>query len=90
MRATLRGVGFADNLITIVVADHGEHLGERRLLDHQFSLSNVLLHVPLIVNGVKDAAPAIVAEPVTLLDVAPSLLEWAGLENRSRTRYVAY
>jgi len=66
-------------LVTIVTSDHGEHLGEHRLLDHQFSVADVLLHVPLVVHGMPHRAPAIVDDPVALVDVAPSLLAWTGL-----------
>lgn len=80
IRESLASLGLDENLITIVTSDHGEHLGENRLLDHQFSLHNVLLHVPLVVHGVPGAAPSTVDAPVSLLDVVPSVLAWIGDE----------
>ncbi len=80
IRTRLAERGLAERLVTIVTSDHGEHLGEDRLLDHQFSVHNVLLHVPLVVHGVAGAAPARIEAPVSLLDLAPSLLAWAGAE----------
>jgi arylsulfatase A-like enzyme len=67
-------------LLTIVTADHGEHFGEHRLLGHEFSLHDELLHVPLVVHGLPGVAPAIIPAPVSLADIAPSLLEWLGLD----------
>jgi arylsulfatase A-like enzyme len=67
-------------LVTIVTSDHGEHLGERRLLGHQFSLGEAVLHIPLVVQGLPDVSPAVVDAPVALEDIAPSILAWAGLE----------
>ncbi|HZR82442.1 MAG TPA: sulfatase [Candidatus Binatia bacterium] len=65
--------------IAIVTSDHGEMLGEHGLFDHQLGLWDELLHVPLVVSGVPGAPPAVVATPVALADVFPSVLAWAGL-----------
>ena len=35
----------------IVTSDHGENLGEANMIGHAFSLSETLIHVPLIVSG---------------------------------------
>jgi len=67
------------DLVTIATADHGEHLGERRLLGHEFSVRNALLNVPLVVHGLPGIEPAELDQRVALSDVAPSILEWAGL-----------
>ncbi|MGI9432025.1 MAG: sulfatase [Myxococcota bacterium] len=66
-------------LITVVTSDHGEHLGEHRLLGHEFSVRNVLLHVPLVVHGLPSAGTGRVATPVELADLVPSVLAWTGL-----------
>lgn len=65
-------------LYTVVTADHGEHLGERRLLDHQFTVDDVAVHVPLVVAG-PGVTTGTVDAPVTLADVAASVLGWAGI-----------
>lgn len=67
-------------LISVVTADHGEHLGEHRLLGHEFSLHGELLRVPLVVHGLPDTPPAVIGTPVGLGDIAPSLVRWAGIE----------
>lgn len=70
-------------LLIVVTADHGEHLGERRLLDHQFTVADVALHIPLVVTGLADAAPAVIDTPVSLIDVTASVLQWAGVDTGS-------
>lgn len=67
------------NLITIVTSDHGEMLGENRLFDHQFTVHNAALQVPLVVRGVPGQPRGIVDTPVTLMDVTASALAWTGV-----------
>jgi len=70
--------GEGENTIIIVVSDHGEHFGENRLVSHQFSVRNPLLHVPLVVHGLPGVEPAVIEQPVALVDLLPSMLAWAG------------
>lgn len=69
-----------DNTYIIVVADHGENLGEHGLLNHQYSLHETLLHVPLVICGPGVAAGQRVAEPVQTLDLFRTILDLAGIE----------
>jgi arylsulfatase A-like enzyme len=57
--------------VVVMVADHGEHLGEHGLFNHNSSLHQALLHVPLLVwgSGV-DLAGGTVAGPASLLGLA--------------------
>ena len=43
--------GLLDDTLVILTSDHGENLGEGNLIGHAFSLSEHLIHVPLIVAG---------------------------------------
>lgn len=67
-----------DDAWLVLVADHGEQLGERELFLHGNSLFEPLVHIPLLVRppggrrGRSDAQ-------VSLLDVAPTLLDLAGV-----------
>jgi arylsulfatase A-like enzyme len=78
--ADVRKQAAASELISIITSDHGEFFGERKLLGHEFGLGEAVLHIPLIVHGLPGVQPAVVDRPVELLDVAPSVLEWAGVE----------
>ncbi len=46
----LRASGRLDNMLVIIVADHGEHLGEKGQMGHSFLLYRELTHVPLIIR----------------------------------------
>jgi arylsulfatase A-like enzyme len=63
--------------IIAVTADHGEGLGDHGVAYHSIDLYDSLVHVPLVITG-----PGVpthhVAEPVALVDLAPTLLELAG------------
>jgi arylsulfatase A-like enzyme len=46
----LRESGALDRTLLVICADHGEHLGEKQLIGHSFSVYNELVHVPLIIR----------------------------------------
>lgn len=46
----LRAAGRLDNTFFVIVADHGEHLGEKHFIGHNVTLYNELTHVPLIIR----------------------------------------
>jgi choline-sulfatase len=66
--------------VVAVTADHGEGLGQHRWLEHAVHLYDEQVHVPLLLSapGLLPAGRR-VATPVALADVAPTLLELAGL-----------
>jgi arylsulfatase A-like enzyme len=73
--------GDLDRTAVLVTADHGEEFWDHGRFFHGQSLYDELLHVPLLVRGPEGATPGKVVErQVRLLDVAPSLVGWAGLE----------
>ena len=78
--ASLESQGRLENTIVILTSDHGEHLGEHHLLDHQYSLYRPLTHVPLIIAAPGRWAPGRDTRPVTTLDLYPTVLEWAGAQ----------
>jgi arylsulfatase A-like enzyme len=71
------------NTFVIVTSDHGEHFGEHGLLDHVNSVYLSLLHVPLVIVGPGIAAGQRTEEPVSLRDVAATILEAAGVTGTS-------
>lgn len=74
----LDAAGLSRNTWVIVVADHGELLGEWDMYMHGRTLFEPLLHVPLLLRG-PGARPGVVETPVSSMDLAPTLLELAGL-----------
>jgi hypothetical protein len=69
--------GDGDSLLVVATADHGEHLGESRLMGHQFTVRSPALHVPLIVSGLPAAVGAIIERAVEIRQIHHSLLCWA-------------
>ncbi len=77
---TLDSKGYLDNTIVVLTGDHGEHLGEHHMLDHQFSLYQGLVHVPLVLYFPHRIKPGRVEDPVQNYDIFPTLLELADLQ----------
>jgi len=73
----LADAGLERDTIVAFTADHGEMLGERGLW-YKMSFYEPSARVPLLLSVPGRPAPARVAEPVSLLDLAPTLLELAG------------
>lgn len=73
----LEAPGDGPRNLTIVTSDHGEHLGENRLMGHQFSVRNPVLHIPMIVSGLPHAQSAVIEQPVELRQIRQSLHCWA-------------
>ena len=79
MLGALRDSGLQDRTTVLFCADHGEMLGERGLW-YKMSFFEQSARVPLIVRDFTGRVGAgRVPGPVSLLDVAPTLLELAGL-----------
>lgn len=76
--ATLDESGALADSIVVVTADHGEGFLEHGFLFHTTGLHDEVVRVPLLVH-----APGLegrtVDQPVSLIDLAPTLLELAGL-----------
>jgi arylsulfatase A-like enzyme len=65
--------------LLVVASDHGESLGEHGVKNHGTTLFQAELHVPLLFWAAGELPPMTVTEPVSLEDVAPSILELVGL-----------
>jgi arylsulfatase A-like enzyme len=67
--------GFLRNAIVVVTADHGEEIMDHGHMAHKNSLYNEVIHVPLIVLEPGATKRVDVDDVVSLVDVAPTLLE---------------
>lgn len=72
--------GVLEETVIVVVGDHGENIGDHSLMDHQYSLHETLLHVPMVIAGPGFGQDRTVERPVQLTDVFPTLLDAAGIE----------
>jgi choline-sulfatase len=73
------GPAAASTLIA-VAGDHGEAFGEHGEYAHSIFVYDTTLHVPLVLSGPGVAAGTRVAAPVTLADVAPTMMRLLGFE----------
>jgi arylsulfatase A-like enzyme len=73
-----------DRTLVLITSDHGEEFGEHHGLLHGRSVYEEMLRVPLLLHvpGIPGQA---IASPVDHTDVAPTLLDFAGLAPLQRT-----
>lgn len=69
VHGVLAGHGVLDDALLIVTSDHGEELGEDGRVDHQGSLAESLLRVPLVLVGTGVDAGQVSLAPVSTADV---------------------
>lgn len=79
-------LGLADDTLVVVTADHGEEFHDHGGVGHAKTLYSEVLHVPLILRfppafpRFSAGQPAAPEHWVSLVDVAPTVLDVAGLE----------
>lgn len=76
--ATLENLGLRDTTLVAVISDHGEEFGEHGSVLHEKVYSSVT-RIPLILAGPGVANDRSVATTVQGIDLAPTLLELAGV-----------
>jgi hypothetical protein len=68
--------GLRERTMVVVAADHGEGFGEYGSRDkHGSELTEHILRVPLVLSLPRGLHPRVVDEPVSLVDVKPTILE---------------
>jgi arylsulfatase A-like enzyme/Tfp pilus assembly protein PilF len=75
----LRQLGAYDNTVIAVMADHGEALGQHGEETHGIFLYDETIHVPLLFKLPASTSSTRVETRTSLVDVAPTLLELAGI-----------
>ena len=81
----LKEKGIYQNTIIVLCGDHGESLGEHGEKTHGFFIYNATMHVPLIIRLPEErqpgtAAARVVNDPVSLVDLMPTVLGALGME----------
>ncbi len=79
VRRKLDSAGYLDDTVMIFSADHGEAFGEHGVHGHARNVLTPTLWVPLVIRLPSPIEPVRVRSQVRNLDVAPTLLELAGL-----------
>jgi choline-sulfatase len=86
LKQALEQGGWWDRSLVILVADHGESLGDHGEASHGYFIYQSTLHVPLIVHwpvgslGDAGGHPVRVEQPVSLMDVAPTVLAFLRID----------
>jgi arylsulfatase A-like enzyme len=78
-RQALVRAGWWDRSLVILLADHGESLGDHGEASHGYFIYQSTLHVPLLIHwpqGRPAGLPDRVEQPVGLIDVAPTILDY--------------
>ncbi len=77
LMGALKDSGYGDNTVVIFASDHGDMIGERGMWFKK-TLFDPAIKVPLMIAH-PDHAPRRIAEPASLLDLFPTLLDLAGI-----------
>jgi len=75
----LRARNLDKNTYLIITSDHGEEFGDHGGFEHGHTLYDELLHVPLILVSPNEKQARRDQRLVSLMDVAPTVLELAGI-----------
>jgi len=86
----LKEKGIYKNTVIVLCGDHGESLGEHGEKTHGFFIYNATMHVPLIIrlpeSRLPEKAARTVGDPVSLVDLMPTVLSAVGLEIPSQVQ----
>ncbi|QDU67773.1 sulfatase [Engelhardtia mirabilis] len=88
--ASLERSGVLEETLWVVLSDHGEAFGEQGIWQHSKLVQERMLRVPLILRlpGAAHGGQH-VAEPVSLVDIHPTLVELCGLDLDPRSTSVS-
>ncbi len=76
----LKNEGLFEDTILIVTSDHGENLGDHGLMEHQLSIHETLLAVPLVIRAPGRLPSVDRIDPVMLTDLFATILDFAGID----------
>ncbi|MEW5948588.1 MAG: sulfatase [Thermodesulfobacteriota bacterium] len=80
----LEKAGALDSSLIIIAADHGENIGDHRLMDHQLCLYDTLLKVPLVIIGEGFPRKKRYEKQVQLHQLFDTILEGASINRGDR------
>jgi len=75
---TLRELGVYDDALIVLVADHGEFLGENGRFSHSYSLDPELTKIPMLVKWPHQRTRTDVKELVSQIDLFPTVASLVG------------
>ncbi len=75
----MRRFGVLDKTLVVITADHGEEFLDHGYVEHAWRVYWESVHVPLIFHAPRALPPARMPDRVSLVDLAPTLLTFAGI-----------
>ena len=78
--SALRARGLLDRTLVVVTSDHGDELLDHGDKGHRHTLYQELIRIPILFRLPGRVKPRRVDVPVSITDVAPTILDLAGLE----------
>jgi phosphoglycerol transferase MdoB-like AlkP superfamily enzyme len=75
-----KDLGLYEDTVFVILGDHGEGFGEHGLKQHDNTIYQEGLHIPLLVHDPQDPEPRRVGENVSELDVLPTVAEKLGYD----------
>ncbi|MDE0887306.1 MAG: sulfatase [Myxococcota bacterium] len=79
----LESEGRLEEALIVITSDHGEEFMDHGRMDHFLTMYQEVLRVPLILRGPGIPAGQRIATPVSLVDLSPTILSIAGLEEKN-------
>lgn len=77
--SALKEAGVFENTLLIVTSDHGDMLFDHGIGEKGPLSFEEVLHIPLLMVWPKRIRPGVVKEPVSLVDLYPTVLDYAGI-----------
>lgn len=78
IRAELDNLGLSENTVLVYTSDHGNHFMTRNN-EYKRSCHESSIRIPLIIYGPSFPRGKVINELVSLIDIAPTILECAGI-----------
>lgn len=81
--------GLAERTLVVLMADHGESLGDHGEFTHGVFLYDSTMHIPLMVAGPGVPAGKVITQQVRSIDVMPTIVDYLGLSPGNQAQGVS-
>jgi len=85
VQSAFESLGVSPQDLIVITSDHGEEFLEHRDFGHAGTLFEEQVRIPLIVRlPARAHAGSVIQEPVSILDILPSILDWLHIDQPER------
>jgi arylsulfatase A-like enzyme/tetratricopeptide (TPR) repeat protein len=81
--------GLAERTLVVLMADHGESLGDHGEFTHGVFLYDSTMHIPLMIAGPGLPAAKVITRQVRSIDVMPTVADYLGLSPGSQAQGIS-